>query len=346
MSADLKIHLPARRQTDPPILLPLTIVRMLELKHIQAAQQTILGRVHRTPLVRSQSLSQRWNTNVYLKLECLQKTGSFKPRGAFNKLLQLTDVEKAKGVVGVSGGNHAQGLAYAARSLSVSAIICMPETTPKNYLDATRDYGAEIRLFPTIHAAFDGAAKLQAEGRVYVHPFDDTLVAAGQGTVGLEIVEDLPQVTRCYISIGGGALIGGMATAIKAMAPDCKIVGVETDGADVMARTVAANELVTMPAITSIARTLGSPSACPFTFEMVKRLVDELVVVSDADSVRELFYVLERVKTLIEPAAACCLVAADQHSSQFRPNDQVVILLCGGNVSAADLCTWRQQFLL
>ncbi|MFO0939448.1 MAG: threonine/serine dehydratase [Pirellulales bacterium] len=319
---------------------------MLELSHIQAAKQTTLGRVHRTPLIRSQSLSTRWNTNVYLKLECLQKTGSFKPRGAFNKLLQLSEAERAKGVVGVSGGNHAQGLAYAARSLSVSAVICMPETTPKNYLDATRDYGAEIRLFPTIHAAFEGAAKLQSEGRVYVHPFDDQLVAAGQGTVGLEIAEDLPQITKCYISIGGGALIGGMATAIKSMSPKCRIIGVETEGADVMARTVAANELVTMPAITSIARTLGSPSACPFTWDMVKRLVDELVVVSDADSVRELFYILERAKILIEPAAACCLAAAEQHASQFRPTDHVVILLCGGNVSAGDLCSWRQQFVL
>lgn len=315
---------------------------MLELRHIQQAQRTIQGRVHRTPLIKSQSLSKRWNANVYLKQECLQKTGSFKPRGAFNKLLNLTESDRTKGVVGVSGGNHAQGVAYAAAALGVSAVICMPETTPRNYLDATRDYGAEIQLFPTIHAAFEGAERLQAAGRVYVHPFDDLCVTAGQGTVGLEIVEDLPQVTCCYISIGGGALIGGMATAIKAFAPDCKIVGVETDGADVMSRSIKANELVTMPAITSIARTLGAPKVCDFTFEMVKRLVDELTVVADSQAVRELYYLLERTKLLVEPASACCVAAAELHSRQFRPDDHVVILLCGGNVSVSDLAAWRQ----
>lgn len=318
---------------------------MLHNADIQAAQKTIQGRVHRTPLIRSHSLSERWGTNVFLKLECLQKTGSFKPRGAFNKLLSLSEQERKQGVVGVSGGNHAQGLAYAARELGVSAVICMPDTTPQNYLDATRGYGAEIQLFPTIHAAFDAAATLQKAGRVYVHPFDDPLVAAGQGTVGLEILEDVPSVSRCYISIGGGALIGGVATALKAGAPNCRVIGVETDGADVMAKTIAADQLVTLPAITSIARTLGSPSASPFTFELVKRLVDQLIVVSDAQAVRELFYVLERAKILVEPAAACCLAAAEQQSSEFKSDEAIVILLCGGNVSSADLCTWHQQFM-
>ncbi len=323
---------------------------MLLLSQIQSAQQRIRSYLHRTPLIRSRSLSDRWGTNVYLKLECLQKTGSFKPRGAFNKLLSLSQLEKTRGVVGVSGGNHAQGLAYAARELDVSAVICMPETTPENYLAATRSYGAEIRLFPDIHTAFSAAAEMQKEGRIYVHPFDDILVAAGQGTIGLEVMEDLPVVSRCYVSIGGGGLIGGVATVLKhpsmlGSTPETqptRIIGVETEGADVMAQSIAADRLVQMPAITSIARTLGSPSASPFTFQMVKSLVDQLIVVSDAECVRELIYLLERAKILIEPAAACCLAAAERQSSEFLPEENIVVVLCGGNVSVGDLCAWRR----
>lgn len=317
---------------------------MIDLSHIQAARDTIQGHVHRTPLIHSQSLSDRWKANVYLKLECLQKTGSFKPRGAFNKLLSLSAQERDRGVVGVSGGNHAQGLAFAARKLGIAATICMPETTPQNYLNATRGYGAEIQLFPTIHAAFDAATELQSQGKVFVHPFDDHLVTAGQGTIGLEILEDVPDLTRCYVSIGGGALIGGIATTIKAVQPNCRLVGVETEGADVMYKSVQAGAIQTLPAITSIARTLGAPTVCDFTFELVKRLIDELIVVSDAQAVHELFYLLERTKILVEPAAACCLAAAERQSEQFGPNDKVVILLCGGNVSPEDLCSWYSLY--
>ncbi|MBX3420958.1 MAG: threonine/serine dehydratase [Pirellulaceae bacterium] len=324
---------------------------MLNADLVRAAQENIRPWVHRTPLIRSSSLSERWGANVFLKLECWQKTGSFKPRGAFNKLLSLDAQQRAHGVVGVSGGNHAQGLAYAARALGISAVICMPETTPENYLSATRGYGAEIRLFPTIHAAFAAAEQIQREGRVYVHPFDDPLLAAGQGTVGLEILEDVPDITHCYVSIGGGGLIVGIGAALKehstAVASKGKLprlIGVETVGADVMAQSVAAQQLIELPAITSIARTLGAPRACRLTFELVRQWVDELVVVPDADCVRELFYLLERAKILVEPAAACCLAAAHQHHNQFQPDDNVVILLCGGNVAASDLCRWLHDF--
>src|SRR5438132_1705430 len=157
---------------------------MLTLDMIARAALRIRGMVHRTPLVRSAALSERLGTNVYLKLECLQKTGSFKPRGAFNKMLSLTEEQRQRGVVAVSGGNHAAGVAYAARQLGISAVITMPETTPPNYLDATRGYGAEIVLTPDIRTAFAEAGRLQEQGRVLIHPFDDPLVAAGQGTIG------------------------------------------------------------------------------------------------------------------------------------------------------------------
>jgi threonine dehydratase len=317
---------------------------MFSLDLICQAQRRIRGRVHRTPLVHSRSLSEILGAKIYLKLECLQKTGSFKPRGAFNKMLTLSPVERAKGVVAVSGGNHAQGVAYAARELGIAATIVMPASTPANYLNATRGYGAEALLVPDIRTAFAEAERLKSEGRVMVHPFDDPLVAAGQGTIGLEILEDLPDVDRVYVSIGGGGLIAGIATALRTINPGVKIIGVETKGADAMAQALAANRLVELPAITSIARTLGAPKVSEFTLDAVKRLVAEVVVVEDGETVKALFRILERTKQLVEPAAACCLVAAERQRASFKPDDKIVLLLCGGNVAGEDLVAFAQRF--
>jgi threonine dehydratase len=317
---------------------------MLPLNLICQAQHRLRDRVHRTPLVRSAALSERLGVPVWLKLEFLQKTGSFKPRGAFNKMLSLSPAERRRGVVAISGGNHAQGVAYAARELETAATIVMPATTPRNYLDATRGYGAEIVLTPDIRAAFAEADRLQEQGKALVHPFDDPLVAAGQGTIGLEILEDLPGVTQVYVSIGGGGLITGVASALRGIKPEVEVVGVETHGADAMSRSLAAGELVELPAITSIARTLGAPKVSAFTLNHVRELVREVTVVDDAATVAALTFILERTKYLVEPAGACCLVAAERHRERFRAGDQVVLLLCGGNVSLEDLCAFRQRF--
>ena len=317
---------------------------MFSLDLICQAQRRIRGLVHRTPLVHSRSLSDHLGAQVYLKLECLQKTGSFKPRGAFNKMLTLSSAERERGVVAVSGGNHAQGVAYAARELGIAATIVMPASTPANYLDATRGYGAEALLVPDIRTAFAEAERLKNEGRVMVHPFDDPFVAAGQGTIGLEILEDLPDVDRVYVSIGGGGLITGIATAMRTIHRDVKIVGVETKGADAMSQALAAGKLVELPAITSIARTLGAPKVSDFTLNAVKELVEEVVVVEDGETVKALFHILERTKQLVEPAAACCLVAAQRQRASFKPNDKIVLLLCGGNVAGEDLVAFAQRF--
>lgn len=317
---------------------------MFSLDMICQAQRRLRKLVHRTPLVPSRTLSRLLGAQVYLKLECLQKTGSFKPRGAFNKMLALSPSERALGVVAVSGGNHAQGVAYAARELGIAATIVMPASTPANYLDATRGYGAEIVLVPDIRAAFAEAERLQAAGRVMVHPFDDPYVAAGQGTIGLEILEDLPEVDRVYVSIGGGGLIAGIATAMRTIHPGVKIIGVETKGADAMAQAVAAGKLVELPAITSIARTLGAPKVSEFTLDAVGRLVEEVIVVEDGETVHALFHILERTKQLVEPAAACCLVAAERQRSTFRADEKIVVLLCGGNVAVEDLVSYSQRF--
>jgi threonine dehydratase len=313
---------------------------MLTLEMIAKAQHRLRGLVHRTPLVPSVTLSAHLGASVQLKLECLQKTGSFKPRGAFNKMLSLTPAERQRGVVAVSGGNHAQGVAYAARELEIAATIVMPASTPRNYLDATRAYGAEILLTPDIKTAFDECHRLRDEGRVLVHPFDDPLVAAGQGTIGLEILEEVPDVTRVYVSIGGGGLVGGIATALKAIRPEVRVIGVETHGADAMAQSLAAGRLVELPAITSVARTLGAPKVSDFTMRLVQERVDEVKVVDDKVTLAALFFLLERTKYLTEPAAACCLAAAEEQRDQMTSDDQVVLLLCGGNVAASDLASW------
>jgi threonine dehydratase len=315
---------------------------MLTLDLIQQARDRLRGRVHRTPLVSSATLSKELGARVSLKLECLQKTGSFKPRGAFNKMLTLSDAERGRGVVAVSGGNHAQGVAYAARELGIRAVLCMPRSTPANYLDATRGYGAEIALCEDIRSAFAEVGVLRSRGMTLVHPFDDPLVAAGQGTIGLEILEDAPDATHVYVSIGGGGLLAGVATALHGRKPGVVVVGVETEGADAMAKAIAAGEPVELPAITSIARTLGAPKVSPFTLDHARRLAREVVVVSDAEAVAALMMLLERAKVLTEPAAACCLAAARRH--RFAASDHVVLLLCGGNASLEDFCSWRGRY--
>jgi threonine dehydratase len=316
----------------------------LTLDMICRAQHRLRGLVHRTPLVHSATLSAHLGAPTYLKLEFLQKTGSFKPRGAFNRMLELSEAERRRGVVAVSGGNHAQGAAYAARQLGIAATICMPASTPRNYVDATRGYGAKVILSPDIRAAFGEVERLQAEGLVLVHPFDDPFVAAGQGTVGLEILEDLPGATRVYVSIGGGGFIGGVATAIRSIKPEATIIGVETRGADAMSQALAAGKPVELTAVTSIARTLGAPMVSDFTLRLVRELVKEVVLVDDPAAARALFFLLERTKYLTEAASSCCLAAAEMQRRELTPKDQVVLVLCGGNLSLEDLTSFYTRF--
>jgi threonine dehydratase len=314
---------------------------MIDLEMINEARQRIAPHVKRTRLERSDTLSSELGTNVYAKYELLQKTGSFKARGAFNKILSLSDEERGRGVVAVSGGNHAQAVAYASSELGVRSVVLMPATTPKNYVDATRGYGATVELLPTIAAAFEEIERYRSEGMAFIHPFDDELVMAGQGTLGLEILEDLPQVTDVVLSIGGGGLAGGVATAIKETNADIRIWGVETVGADAMAQALAAGHLVTLPAITSIAKTLGAPSVSETTLSLAKKYLENVTVVSDDEAVDALKFILERLKVFTEPAASCTLSAARRLKGNFDKDSHVVLVLCGGNYSAADLCAYR-----
>ena len=312
----------------------------MRLTDIEQARDRIAPYVKRTRLERSETLSKRLERNVFVKLELFQKTGSFKVRGAFNKLLSQPAEQLSKGVVAVSGGNHAQAVAYAASVLGLDAVVLMPDSTPENYVNATREYGARVELTPTIATAFAEAERYKSEGRVFVHPFDDEVVMTGQGTLGLEIVEDLPEVTDVVVSIGGGGLMSGVSFAIKAKKRETRIWGVETVGADAMSQALAAGEPVTLPAITSIAKTLGAPAVSASTLDAAQKRLESVTVVTDDEAVGALRFILERLKVLTEPAASCTLAAAEK----LMPNlgSHVVLVLCGGNLALDDLCSYKK----
>jgi threonine dehydratase len=216
----------------------------------------------------------------------------------------------------------------------------MPESTPRNYVEATCNYGAKVDLQPTIAAAFAEIKRFESEGRIFVHPFDDSLVMAGQGTIGLEILEDLPETTDIFVSIGGGGLASGVATAVKAIKPEVRIWGVETVGANSMAQALAAGHPVELPAITSIAKTLGAPSVSLQTLSLAQEHLENVTVVTDDEAVKSLQFILERLKVLTEPAASCTLAAAFRLKNQFNQDNNVVLIFCGGNLSLGDLCRY------
>lgn len=313
---------------------------MFDLADIQDARRRIDGRVKRTPLVSSEALSKRLGAPVYLKLELFQKTGSFKVRGAFNKVLSVPEGQRSRGLVAVSGGNHAQAVAYVASQLGLRSVIVMPEKTPRNYVDATRGYGAEVVLVPRVQEAFLEIAKYESDGWTSVHPFDDPLVMAGQGTVGLEILEDLPDVTDVIVSIGGGGFIAGIATAMKSLKPQARVWGVETEGADAMSKAIVAGHPVQLEAITSVARTLGAPSVTERTLLLAKKYLECVTLVPDSEAISALRLILERVKVLTEPAASCTWAAAERLRDRFNSSSRVVLVLCGGNVAVEDLCRY------
>lgn len=310
----------------------------MDISLIREAGKRINGYVKRTPLERSESLTRYLGTNVFVKYELFQKTGAFKVRGAFNKMLSLTGEEISRGVVAVSGGNHAQAVAYAASVLSIDAVIVMPETTPSIYVEATCGYGATVDLRPSIAEAFAEIKRYESEGMVFVHPFDDLLVMAGQGTVGLEIMDDVPDATDVIVSIGGGGLAAGVATAIKGVNPKVKIWGVETVGADAMSQALDAGRPVELAAITSIAKTLGAPAVSDATLEIAQKHLESVTVVTDAEAVEAMVFILERLKVITEPAASCTLAAAVRLKESFNADSKLVLVLCGGNTGAKDLC--------
>lgn len=314
---------------------------MISLDDVKRAQVDIAPYVKRTTLEKNRTLSSQLGTNIYLKLELFQRTGSFKPRGAFNQILQLTPQQRQRGVVGVSGGNFAQGMALAARELSTRAIVCMPTSTPRNYIEATESYGAQVDLSPDFPEVFARADQLKSEGWNLLHPFDNPFQMAGAGTIGLEIVEDLPPVTDVFVSIGGGGLFTGIAVAITALRPRARIWGVETEGSETMGQSLRAGKVVQIVP-KSLAKTLGSPYVAQDALALVQKHPEHYVLVSDKEAFEAGVFLLERAKLNTELAASCTLAAARRIQASFRKEDHVVLLICGGNSSLENWIHYRE----
>src|ERR671930_312014 len=287
-----------------------TAADLLSLDDVERARGRIAGRVHRTPLLSSRTLSERVGVDVSFKAELLQRTGSFKPRGVLNKLSTLSDDEKRRGVISISAGNHAQALAYASAVEAIDALVVMWQTASPMKIAAARGYGATIDTeAPDIPAAFERLDELVAStGRTLVHPYDDPLVIAGQGTVGLEIVEDLPSVDVVLVPVGGGGLVSGIATAVKGMRPEARVLAIEPERSRALHESLKAGEPVTVEAA-SIADGLNGPYAGANCVRVCSELGVESVLVSE-DALREGFrFVYGRMKLACEVAGAATAAA-------------------------------------
>lgn len=318
---------------------------MIEERAIAQASTRVREWLEPTPLVRSRALSQRLGANVHLKLETLQPTHSFKVRGAFNALTRLNDEQRRRGVVTASGGNHGLAVAYAAKVLGIPATVYLPHSATEAKLAPLRRLGPEILIHGQAWDEANALAlRVAAEsGRSYVHPFDDPEVMAGQATIAVEIAQQLPSVDLIVVSIGGGGLISGIASGARHYLPGARVAGVETEGADSMHRSIAAGRIVELPAITSIAETLGARRTGPTQFEIVAKQVCELAVVPDAAAIDSLLDLLREDKLLVEPAASCSVAALTTGKIRVCPGENVVVVLCGANVSLDQVLTWAAR---
>ncbi|MFD8008958.1 threonine/serine dehydratase [Streptomyces sp. NPDC058955] len=316
---------------------------MITVADVEAAAERLTGHVVRTPTLPSPGLTELLGADVTVKLELLQRTGSFKARGAAAKLLALAPAERAAGVVAVSGGNHGIGVAVMAGALGVRATVVMPRSAPARAVDRARAAGAEVRVADTMKEAFALMEELCDEGLTLVHPFDDPLVVAAQGTVGLEMAEDAGDLTDVLVSIGGGALVSGVATALRARRPGVRIWGVETVGADAMAAALAAGGPVPVE-LTSVVSTLSAPTVSALTHAHVAALVEDVITVSDAEAVRGTLDLAEHAKVWAEPAAGCLLPAARTVLDRVGPGARLGLVVCGGNATPSDVAAWADRF--
>jgi threonine dehydratase len=321
---------------------------VIGIAEIEAAARLIDGHVVRTPTVPSPGLSELLGVPVVAKLELLQRTGSFKARGATARLLSLSEAERAAGVVAVSGGNHGISVAVMAQALGIKATVVMPKSAPARSIEIAESAGAAVRLTDTMDEAFALMSSLQADGLSLVHPFDDPLVVAGQGTVGLEFAQDLGAagadgVTDVLVSIGGGGLIAGVAAALHALMPGTRIWGVETEGAEAMSQALASGGPRPV-ALSSIVTTLSAPAASQLTYDHVSALVNEVLTVPDREAVQGILDLALHAKVWAEPAAGCLIPAARQVRERVGADARIGLVVCGGNATPAEVLGWAQQF--
>ena len=312
---------------------------MLDLAAIRAARDRIAGRVHRTPVMSATRLGERAGVHLVLKCENLQKTGSFKVRGALTKIGTLDADARARGVVTVSAGNHAQAVAWAARAAGIHAVVVMPESASRAKVDASRGYGAEVVLHGASSIqSFERARALERErGLVFIHPFDDEVVCSGAGTAGLELMEQVPELDAVVVPIGGGGLISGIAVAVKETSPRTRVYGVEPTGAPSMRMSLDAGHAVRLDSVNTIADGLAAPMAGEVNYEIVRRYVDDVVLIDDdtiAEGVREL---LVSTKLLAETGGAAATAAVLAGAIPLAKGSRVATIVSGGNIDLPKL---------
>ena len=303
----------------------------MKLQDFTTAREHLQKVLLPTHLIYSPIFSEESGNQIYIKPENLQKTGAFKIRGAYNKINKLTEEEKKRGVIASSAGNHAQGVAYAARELGIKAVIVMPETTPLIKVQSTKKYGAEVVLYGDVYDdAYQKAKELEAqEGYVFVHPFDDIDVLEGQGTIALEILEEMPDAEVIVVPIGGGGLISGIAAAAKMIKPDIKIIGVEPSGAASATEALKKNKVVTLPEANTIADGTAVKRIGDLTFNCIKQYVDEVVTVDDYELTEAFLLLAEKHKIIAENSGILPLAALKKLSERGK---KVVPVVSGGNI--------------
>lgn len=308
---------------------------MIDLTDVQDARGVLDGIVHHTLLELSRTFSEMTGAEVYLKYENLQRTGSFKIRGAYNKIQNLSDEERGNGVIAASAGNHAQGVSLASTEAGINSKIVMPEDAPISKVDATRGYGAEVILHGVDYSeAYEKACDIQEEeGRTFIHAFDDPYVQAGQGTIGLEILEDEPDVDVVIVPIGGGGLISGIATAVKAESPDTRVIGVQAEGAASVPQSLEKGEIYERDSVSTICDGIATRSIEESTFRVIQERVDDVVTVSDDETANAILLLLERAKTVVEGAGAVTLAAALNRDIDIE-DEKIVCVLSGGNIDS------------
>jgi len=305
----------------------------IALKDIERARSITAKHLHRTPMLTCRTLGERIGAQAFLKAESFQRTGSFKPRGALFAVASLTDEQRKKGIVTMSAGNAAAAIAYAASAVGVSVTVAMPRSAPQMKVDATRGYGAKIQFAPDMSTLRALVARIQDEtGAHFLHPYDDLAMITGHGSLGLEILDDVPEADVIVIGVGGGGLISGVAEAVAAKRKGIRIVGVEPEGAAAMRVALDAGKPVPLDAIKTIADGLAAPVAGTNTLEIVRRLVEDVVVISDAVIAEGLRFLAERAKLVAEPAGAAATGALLAGKVNVRPGERVVAIVSGGNV--------------
>jgi len=307
----------------------------LTAAQIDEAKSTLSGVARQTPLTRSQTFSERTGADLYLKYENVQRTGAFKIRGAYNRIQKLTDEERERGVIAASAGNHAQGVSLAATEAGIDARIVMPRGAPISKVQDTRRYGAQVVLEGVDYYEADRHARSlqESQDRVFIHPFDDPAVQAGQGTIALELLEDLPDLDTVLVSIGGGGLIAGMAVALNEHAPDTRVIGVQAEGAASVPQSLENDEIHELDQISTISDGIATRSVAKSTFRVIREHVDQVMVVTEDETANAILRLLEQEKTVVEGAGAVTVAAALREDLDLE-GERVVCLLSGGNIDS------------